>query len=160
MCLALYIGSAKELPEIKYGEVSKEVFQSPEWPAVAQRFTVSALNEGQEVVRKHFSVPFVSFAGSYEGCSCGFNYGREYPEYDDDKEHQRAAQESIVELVRYIRDHEVEEIYACWFDDESLPLETIRKASLDDLSSPTFMFKQKGLIKLTMPPNNAPKPAG
>jgi len=159
MCLALYIGSENDLPEIELRKIPKEIFKLSEWPAVAQRFRVSALDAKQHVVRCHFSVPFVYFAGSYEGCSCGFNYGRgEFTEYANDKDHLLAAQESVAELVRYIRDHQVKELYACSFNDESLPNETIRIVSIEDLASQTFVFKQRELIKLTMPPNYALEP--
>lgn len=107
MCLALYIASEKALPLIEYPNYPQSVFTLPEWPGMAQRFHISTLKENQEIVRKHFSMPNVVFAGSYEGCSCGFNYGREYPDYEDDKEHLNAARESVGELVTYIRHNEV-----------------------------------------------------
>ncbi len=155
MCLALYIASEKALPLIEYPNYPQSVFTLPEWPDMAQRFHISTLKENQEIVRKHFSIPNVVFAGSYEGCSCGFNYGREYPDYEDDKEHLNAARESVGQLVTYIRNNEIKELYACWFDDESLSQVAERTVTIEELSSPTFVFNQKELLRVVMPPNPA-----
>ena len=103
----------------------------------------------QHIVRAHFSTPHVLFAASYEGCSCGFNYGRgDNSEYEDDEEQLLAARESVAELVRYVREHRVKELYACWFNDEALPQESERWVTVDDLSSPTFVFIQKQLLRI------------
>ena len=77
-------------------------------------------------------MPSILFAGSYEGCSCGFNYGREYPESEDEEDHLLAARESVAELVRYVRENQVKQLYACWFDDEALPNESTRTVTIDD----------------------------
>jgi len=146
MCLALYIGSTRTLPVIPCPDYPRSVFLSTAWPEMAQRFSTSELAEEQQVVRKHFSLPNVIFAGSYEGCSCGFNYGRQYPDNQDDKDHLRAARESVVALVEYVRDNEVMELYACWFGDESLPHVTERAVSIEELSSATFFFRDKELL--------------
>jgi hypothetical protein len=146
MCLALYIGSEQVLPLIPYPDYPQSVFSLPEWPNMAQRFHTAALNEKQEIVQKHFSMPNIVFAGSYEGCSCGFNYGREYPDDENDEIHLCAARESITELITYIRNNRVKEIYACWFDDEGLSQQTQRTVAIEELSSPAFVFKKKELL--------------
>lgn len=148
MCLALYIGSEKELPLISYPDYPQSVIYLPEWPMVAQRFHIEALGEKNQKVRAHFSTPYVVLAGSYEKCSCGFNYGREYPDYEDDKDHLLVARESVVELVSYIRNNNVKEIYSCWFDDEALPQESERTVMVEELLSSTFVFKQKELLHI------------
>jgi len=40
--------------------------------------TVRELDAREQVVAQWFSQPFVYYVGAYEGCGCGFNYGR-YP---------------------------------------------------------------------------------
>ncbi len=48
-----------------------------EWQENVTPFCVSELSEGEKRVKKQFTKPFVAYAGSYEGCSCGFSYGDE-----------------------------------------------------------------------------------
>jgi len=153
MCLALYIGSEKVLPLISYPDYPQSVICSPDWPTVAQRFHIEALGEKNQKVRAHFSTSYVVLAGSYERCSCGFNYGKEYSDYEDDKDHLLVARESVEELVNYVRKNNVTEIYSCWFDDEALPKESERTVTVGELLSSTFVFKQKELLHITKSSN-------
>lgn len=105
MCHALYIASDKPLPLI-------------EWNEDKPGFCVMELQEREEVVRKQFTLPFVVYAGSFEGCSCGFVYDDE-PIDDDEFEQQydRQARESVRKLSEYVssilKDGSVE-MFACW----------------------------------------------
>lgn len=121
---------------------------SPLWPREAQRFHTAPLRPEQEAVRSHFSLPHVLYAGSYEGCGCGFNFGREYPEAEDDEEHLIAARESVAELVRYVRNSGVREIYSCWFDDEVKPTTHERALTPDTLALPDFFFCEQELVRI------------
>jgi hypothetical protein len=129
------------------------MIRSREWPMVAQRFHTQALDEKNQKVRAHFSTPYIVLVGSYEKCSCGFNYGREYPDYEDDKDHLLVARESVIELVSYIRNNNVKEIYSCELDDEALPKESERTVMVEELLLSTFVFKQKELLHITKSPN-------
>ena len=154
MCLALYIAAENDLPLFASAPSQKPVTTSAVRSRRPDRFHTELLREEQQIVRSHFSVPTVLFAGSYEGCSCGFNYGRgDDPEYDDDEEQLLAARESVAELVRYVRENSVKELYACCFDDEALPRESERWVAVDDLSSPTFQFIKRQLLRIVAPPN-------
>ena len=148
MCMVLYIASDRPLPLTKQPEYPKDCTSSPTWPREAQRFHTATLQPKQEAVRSHFSHPHVSYAGSYEGCGCGFNYGREYPEAEDDAEHLTAAHESVAELVRYVRDSGVREIYSCWFDDETKPTVRERTVTPEMLASPDFVFGEQELLRI------------
>ncbi len=148
MCMALYIASDRPLPLTKQPEYPKDCTSSPTWPREAQRFHTATLQEKQEAVRFHFGYPHVLYAGSYEGCGCGFNYGREYPEAEDDAEHLTAARESVAELVRYVRDSGVREIYSCWFDDEGKPTARERTVAPEALASPDFVFGEQELLRI------------
>jgi len=99
-------------------------------------------------VHSHFSHPHVLYAGSYEGCGCGFNYGREYPEAEDDAAHLTAACQSVAELVRSVRDSGVREIYSCWFDDEAKPTVHQRTITPETLASPEFVFGDRELLRI------------
>jgi hypothetical protein len=124
--MALYIASDRPLPLR---------------PWQAQPFHTAELKPDQEAVRSHFSNPHVVYAGSYEGCGCGFNYGREHPETDDDPENLAAAKESVAELVRYVQESGVREIYCCWFDDESEPAAHKRTVTPAILGAQDFFFR-------------------
>jgi GGDEF domain-containing protein len=83
--MALYIASDTPLPLIQQREISKDAMSSPTWPREAQRFHTAQLRPEQDAVRSHFSLSHVLYAGSYEGCGCGFNFGREYPDAEGDE---------------------------------------------------------------------------
>ncbi len=151
MCLAIYLCSKKKLPIITYPDYPKAIVQSPEWPAIAQRFYTMGLTDTDQVVRKHFSSQYIVYAGSYEGCSCGFNYGREYPDYEDSHDDLLAAEESRIELLTYIRKNDVIELYSCWEGDQALPKELERTIKNLELQLPTFVFREKELLHLTKP---------
>ena len=148
MCKALYIASDRPLPVTEQPEYPKDCTLSPTWPREAQRFHTATLKPAEETVRLHFSHPHILYAGSYEGCGCGFNYGREYPEAEDDAEHLTAARESIAELVRYVRESNVLEIYSCWMDDEAKPTVHQRTVTPETLASPGFVFRERELLTI------------
>jgi hypothetical protein len=148
MCMALYLASDRPLRLTKQPEYPNDGTSLPTWPREAQRFQTATLQPKQEAVRSHFSHPHVLYAGSYEGCGCGFNYGREYPEAQDEAEHLTAARESIAELVRYVRESGVREIYRCWFDEEAKPTVRQRTVTPETLSSPDFVFGEQELLRI------------
>ena len=148
MCMAIYIASDRLLPVIEQREIPKDAMSSPTWPREAQRFHTAPLHSEQEAVRSHFSLPHVLYAGSYEGCGCGFNFGREYPDAEDDEGQLAAARESVAELVRYVRDSGVREIYSCWFDDETKPTAHERTITLETLASQAFFFREQELLRI------------
>ena len=105
MCRALYIASDKPLPLI-------------EWVEAEPAFCVLQLHEDEKVVRKQFLLPYVVYAGSFEGCSCGFAYDEEPIENDEyEKQYDAQARESVRKLGAYVlsiaEDASVE-IFACW----------------------------------------------
>lgn len=62
--------------------------------------------------------------------------------------HLTAARESLVELVRYVRESRVQEIYSCWFDDEAQPTVHQRTITPEVLASPDFVFQQQELLRI------------
>ena len=148
MCLALYIASDHPLPVVQQREIPKDAIHSPTWPSEAQRFYTAILTPEEEVVRSHFSHTYVLYAGSYEGCSCGFNFGREYPEHETDEDDLTAARESVAELVRYVRESKVQEIYSCWFDDEARTTVHQHTITPETLAAPGFIFEKQELLKI------------
>ncbi|HWC60847.1 MAG TPA: hypothetical protein VHC44_14220 [Verrucomicrobiae bacterium] len=134
MCLVAYIASRLPLPLIP-------------WQQDARAFNVTELTEQEQPVLRHLMLPHVRQAGSHTGCGCGFNEGREYPEVYADPAAKRAnALESSSRLVRYVREHRVDQIYSCWSGEESEPKEFERHVRPDDLLAPDFFFRQRELL--------------
>ena len=132
MCMALYIASDRPLPLIPLRE--------------AQHFHTAELKPDQEAVRSHFGNAHVLYAGSGQGCGCDFNYGREDPEVQDYPEGLATAKESVAELVRYVHDSRVREIYCCWFGNESDPAAHKRIVRPAILGAPDFFFREGELL--------------
>jgi hypothetical protein len=148
MCLALFVAADRPLPIIQRREYSEEAMLSLTWPREAQRFHTAVLRQEQEAVQSHFAYPNVLCVGSYEGCGCGFTFGREYPDFENDVEHLAAARESVAELVRYIQDSHVREIYSCWFGDEAKPKVYQRTVMPELLAAQDFFFREQELLQI------------
>jgi hypothetical protein len=148
MCRALYLGSDRPLSCIELKPFPTDCMLSPTWPWEAQRFHTAPLRPSEEAARSHFTYPHVFFAGSYEGCACGFNYGREYPQSETDAGHSTVARESVAELVRYVRANRVLEIYYCWMDDEAKDCQHRRTVNPETLGSPDFFFRDRELLTI------------
>jgi hypothetical protein len=148
MCMALYIASDKPLPVIKQQKYPKDAISSPTWPQEAQRFYTAELRPERAAVRSHFRFPHVLYAGSYEGCGCGFNFAREYPDVEDDPKHLVVARESVAELVRYVRESGVRQIYSCSFDDEAKPTAHERTLRPEVLAAQDFFFREQELLSI------------
>jgi len=137
--MVVYIASSSPLPLIPWRE---------DHPA----FNVTNLSEFERPVCHHFRLPNVRQAGSHTSCGCGFNEGRQHPEcYDDPASEQRDSLKSSSSLVRYIREHKVEQIYSCWSGDEGETKEFERSVTLNQLLAPEFFFRERELLAITQP---------
>src|SRR5512140_3754774 len=87
MCMAIYISSPSRLPLLPWDE---------ERPA----FYVEEA-ESNDPVRVHFSWPNVYYAGSHEGCGCGFSYNQ-MPEELQDQADELQRREAVAALRRYV----------------------------------------------------------
>ena len=143
MCMMLYIGSNIPLPIIPFNEI-------------APAFYTESLSENDTTVAKHFSTNYVLYAGSSEGCGCGFqhalidhgpNWLDVVDEYDDD--FQKNMQQ-LYEYVKVVIDNGGKvEIYACWdgeFEDAPLLKENI---SYKELINDDFYLKEKGFYSIS-----------
>lgn len=107
MCKALYLASNKPLPESKWDE------QNP-------AFYVEALAKADTPVRRHFSKPYVYYAGAHEGCGCGFGYG----DFGDPvlEASDALGKRSLEQLFTFLRAQSQTagplEMYYCWEGDE------------------------------------------
>ena len=62
MCMVVYVASDYALP-------------TSAWDQARPRYYVEEVSDRDAPVRRHFSQPCVYYAGSHEGCGCGFNSG-------------------------------------------------------------------------------------
>ena len=99
MCLAVYIGADHPLPIIPWHDDNKD-------------FYVVDVSDREKPIINHFSAKHVRYAGTEEGCGCPFNYGREYPEYQNEPEEKSAAERSRLKLVEYLKINKVQELYS------------------------------------------------
>ncbi|MEP6936529.1 MAG: hypothetical protein ABI871_00505 [Chthoniobacterales bacterium] len=125
MCLALYIASAKPLALIPWEEANPAFFVT-NLPDYAQR------------VRKHFQKENVYYVGSYQGCSCAFNYEHEY--------------DSIARLYNFLREAVSRtgelEAFACQTGNEGKEAKHSLIASPRWLALPEFSFKDRQFIQI------------
>jgi hypothetical protein len=138
MCMMLYIGSDIPLPIIPFKED-------------APAFHTEVLTENDEKIVQHFSTANVSYAGSSQGCGCGFqhslidsNIGWLNVEDEDDDDFKM----NMRQLYEYVKDVVGKggkvELYACWdgeFEDAPMSREDI---SLQELINKQFYLKEKG----------------
>ena len=131
MCIVAYIASRSPLPLIPFRE---------EAPA----FNVTELTEHERPVLMHLTLPHVRQAGSHTSCGCGFNEGRQHPEWSDNAAAEQAeALKSSAQLARYVREHRVEQIYSCWSGDEGEAQESERGIVPQDLVAADFFFRER-----------------
>src|SRR5690349_14916345 len=102
------------------------------------------------MVRQQFSKPHVYFAGSHEGCGCGFSYGR-YPTRDaEDEENARKAKDSVARLREFLRRGVVDEgpleLFACWAGDELQPPRHRRTVTPEQIGGEMFWFEEGSLL--------------
>src|SRR2546430_472858 len=116
MCMTVYLASSVPLPAVPWDE------QRPS-------FHVVGLPPSQQAVRGHFRQPYAYYAGSHEGCGCGFQYG-EYEAADPDAEelaelerHKQSRALLADYLKEALRGVPQIELYACWDGDEGLAAE-------------------------------------
>jgi hypothetical protein len=136
--MMLYIGSDKPIPIIPFKEN-------------APGFHTEKLSGNDSTIANHFSVKNVLYAGSSQGCGCGFqhsildsNTGWLNVEDEDDKDF-RMNMQGLFEYVREaLKKGAKVQLYACWdgeFEDSPLSKEAI---SCKDLLNKKFYLKEKG----------------
>ncbi len=129
--MVLYIGAEEPLPLLAWDESS---------PA----FHVQDLDSQVLAVRRQLAVPHVYYAGSHQGCGCGFQLG-EYPDPND--EEAPANRESLRQLADYVEAQIAVgnrlQFFACWSGDEAAVAEHRRVVKVGDLRSDAFYFLEK-----------------
>lgn len=135
MCILMYIGSDKALP-------------LKPWNSDNPDFHVSELSTDQKAIKKHFSVLHIRITGSYEKCGCAFNYGREFPEHEDDPKELELANISRRKLAEYLTENRVKQIYPCWAGEELKQALGERTIGIQDILKDNLIFENRKLIHL------------
>ena len=138
MCFILFAGTTKPIPRCEFCEYA---------PALS----VLPLNEEEEPVRPHFSMPEVQCIGSTSGCGCDFPHlmlqNGEWPYYDPEPDAERGAthhqiMEALAGLLRATGERLVE-FYGIWAGCTGSP-EVREEVPLAALLDAGFHFKEQG----------------
>jgi hypothetical protein len=136
MCLLVFIASEYELPTLS-------------WDQEQPRFHVTELTERDEPVRSKFSKPHVYYAGSHEGCGCGFQYG-EYDGFEEEAnllDMQNSRRRLAEYLVVALQHQSAVELFACWDGDQAAePDHRSRIRPADLLKGRTFFQEREFLV--------------
>lgn len=133
MCLTVYIASNKPLPFVN-------------WNSNQPKFHVLAINDEDKGIEKQFKNMNVVYAGSHEGCGCGF-----FKEGEEGKELEM-RQANYEELAYYLSSLRFSgaklEIYSCWAGDQAKQPEFRERITLASLVSPEFQFKERAYYEI------------
>jgi hypothetical protein len=135
MCMTVYL--AADLP-----------LRVVAWDEATPGFHTEPLPSDDGRVRRQFSKPHVSYAGSYERCACGFQLG-EYPAEYSEPDEIAEGRRSLRALAAYLREESARvgriEVFACCDGDQELPAEHRRSLTPAALESDGFFFLEKEL---------------
>jgi hypothetical protein len=133
MCMMVYIASDDPLP-------------TSAWDEVRPCFYVTELSERDEPVRRQFTKPFVYYAGSHEGCGCGFQFV-ESDGFEEDPDALAASRNSRRRLAEFLAaalQHQSEvELFACWDGDQAAEPEHRDRIRPADLMRDRTVFREK-----------------
>jgi len=118
------------------------------WDQARPRFHVTELTEQDEPVRGKFAKPHVYYAGSHEGCGCGFQYG-EYEGFEEeaDLHDKQASRRQLAEYLAIALQHQAEvELFACWGGDQAVMPEHRERLRVADLLGARTFFRERELV--------------
>jgi hypothetical protein len=122
------------------------------WDEAAPAFNTSALGPSEERVRRQFGKGHLLYAGSHEGCGCGFQLGQ-YPADQTEPEERTRRRESLRALAAYLRGEVARvgtiELYACWDGDQEEPPAHRRALTPSAVDADTFFFLERELSVVT-----------
>jgi len=123
----------------------------PAWPSKVIPFSVQEIAGDEKAVAKHFDTKFVRYAGSFEGCGCGFNasYAPEWDDPAEEDDHFLAGKESRRLLREYIERNLIRQIYACWSGDEGINLESQLDITPEQITDPNFQIPERTLLRIS-----------
>lgn len=139
MCLVVYIASDQELPEIP-------------WDASSPQFHVDVIDDREKAINRHLTLPHVAYAGSNQGCGCGFRKPVDMPEEflePDELEESQANYNALASYIANLQKYGASlEIYACWDGDQAHPSESESRVAAEELASRNFTLEEKTRYEL------------
>ena len=132
MCLAVYVGSDKSIKEIS-------------WDKERPAFYVEEVN-ASEPVRKQFSGKYVYYAGSHEGCGCGFSKDGEPPEELASCQANYYALGAVLRTA--LQNGARVQIFTCWVGDETDEPESVQSVTVGALTEPSYELQQLELLNV------------
>lgn len=143
MCMMLFIGSKNPLPLIDFNE---------NIPA----FHTKHLDEPEQAAKQQFSVNHILYAGSSEGCGCGFKHALIDKTdvwlnvvNDDLPDESQLNQQVLLEYIeRFTQPEDAVEIFACWDGDFACSPEWKESITKETLIHKDFYFKERGFYSI------------
>jgi len=141
MCMAVYIAADEPLALVPWNEDQPALY-------------VASLEPSDLPVLQQFTKTHVAYAGSHEGCGCGFQCGKspELREPDEAITRRRSLDQFAMYLADEIARVGAIELYACWEGDQAAPVEHRRAIAPQDLRSDDFFFLEKEHSLVTATP--------
>jgi len=131
MCLAVYVASSVELTPSNWNEAAPS-FYLESVPA-------------DDPVRKQFVLSNVYYAGSHEGCGCGF-----FKEDHEEDEDFKLRLENYTRLAQCTREALARgtgcQLFACWEGEQALEQKSVVSVSPNQLEAITFVLQQRQLV--------------
>lgn len=150
----LYIGSDNELPLINPEDWKNINIKEDTWIPIVKAISIEVLKDNEISVRDKFKEKNVVYAGSYEGCGCGYSHCLiDDDVIEDNPAEVEASIRSRKALYDYVKENKVTTIYGCWAGDESLPAEEEIEISSKKLTDRKFEFKEKVIMKILINDN-------
>ncbi len=146
----LYIGSDNELPLINPEDWKNINTQEDNWMSIVKAISIEELKDNEISVKDKFKEKHVVYAGSYEGCGCGYSHCLIDDEdaIEDNPFELDASIRSRKALYDYVKENKITTMYGCWAGDESLPAEEEIKINLEIIIDRKFAFKEKVIMKI------------
>ena len=133
MCYAIYIASEIECP------VS-------DWDEGNPRFYLKSLGKREQVATKQFTKPHVYYAGSHEGCGCGF-----FVDDGDDLEQSKQSIASLIDLLHDLLKTTSEvELFVCWEGDQKKKPKRKLKMTPEDLRSQPLPLQELDFVTISV----------
>jgi hypothetical protein len=116
---------------------------------------IRQLSNPEDAVRQQFTKPHVYYAGSWEGCGCGFNYG-EWPEeatvlparYADCKRSRDALADYLRQALTIVPELE---LIACWAGRQARRPRHTSQATPDQIADGRTYFLEGEFLTITNP---------
>lgn len=146
--MVFYIASDKEMPLVSPQNWDEVDTKEAGWESKVVPFSVELLDDTNRIVVERFDFPVVRYAGSFEGCGCGFGVCVIDEDSDPPDEHELAGRTSREHLYDYVVRNGVRTLYCCWSGDEKEPVEHTETLIPEQILDFHFEFKERGFYTI------------